>query len=174
MQVIEGDFDAAGARVALVATRWNDFIVDKLVDGALEVLREVGIAEDDITLVRVPGAFELPLACDRLAESGAFDAIVALGAVIRGETPHFDYVAGECARGVCAVALEYGLPVTFGVITADTVAQAEARAAPDEDHNKGAEAASAAVEMLALLAALDEVLPGEASDEPPAAPDASR
>lgn len=156
MRTIAGDFEAGGARFAVVATRWNDAIVDRLVDGALEVLRDCGVAETDVTLLRVPGAFELPMVCDRLAESGDYDAVIALGAVIRGETPHFDYVAGECARGLAATALEYGIPVAFGVITADTVAQAEARALPDEDHNKGAEAATAAVEMVSLLRQLDE------------------
>lgn len=156
MRTIEGDFDAAGARFALVATRWNDFIVDRLVNGALEVLRDCGVAEDDITLIRVPGAFELPVACDCLAENGDYDAIIALGAVIRGETPHFDYVAGECARGLSATAVEYSVPVAFGVITADTVEQAEARSQPDEDRNKGAEAANAAVEMVSLLRQIDD------------------
>lgn len=156
MQTIEPDFDAEGARFAIVATRWNDAIVDPLVDGALEVLRDCGVAEDDITLVRVPGAFEIPLICDQLADDAGYDAVVALGAVIRGETPHFDYVAGECARGVSSVALQYGVPVAFGVITADTYEQAEARAQPDEDQNKGAEAASAAVEMVNLLRTLEE------------------
>lgn len=156
MRTITGDFEADGARFAIVATRWNDVIVDRLVDGAVEVLRDCGVAEDDMTLVRVPGAFELPLACDRLADSGDYDAVIALGAVIRGETPHFDYVAGECARGLSATALEYGIPVAFGVITADTVAQAEARSQPDEDRNKGAEAANAVVEMVNLLRQLDE------------------
>jgi 6,7-dimethyl-8-ribityllumazine synthase len=156
MRTITGNFEADGARFAVVATRWNDTVVDRLVEGALEVLRDCGVAEDDITLVRVPGAFELPLACDRLAESGDYDAVIALGAVIRGETPHFDYVAGECARGLSVTALEYAIPVTFGVITADTVEQAEARAQPDEDHNKGVEAATAAVEMVSLLRQLDE------------------
>lgn len=156
MQTIEGDFDAEGARFALVATRWNDAIVDRLVDGALEVLRDCGVDEDDITLVRAPGAFELPVVCDRLADDTGYDAVIALGAVIRGDTPHFDYVAGECARGLSAVGMEYGLPVAFGVITADTVEQAEARSQPDEDHNKGAEAANAAVEMVSLLRQLDE------------------
>lgn len=156
MRTIAGDFEGDGLRFAIVATRWNDVIVDRLVDGAVDVLGDCGVAEDDITLVRVPGAFELPLACDRLAESGDYDAVIALGAVIRGETPHFDYVAGECARGLSATALEYSVPVAFGVITADDMAQAEARSQADEDHNKGAEAASAAVEMVNLLRQLDE------------------
>lgn len=157
MQIMEPDFDAQGARFAIVATRWNDAIVDALVDGALEVLRDCGVAEDDITLVRVPGAFEIPLLCDRLADDSGHDAVIALGAVIRGDTPHFDYVAGECARGVSSVALEYGVPVAFGVITADTYEQAEERARPNEDNNKGAEAASAAVEMVTLLRQIDDL-----------------
>lgn len=156
MRTIIGDFEGDEARFAVVATRWNDAVVDRLVDAAVDVLRDCGVAEDDITLIRVPGAFELPLVCDRVAESGDYDAVIALGAVIRGETPHFDYVAGECARGLSATALEYGVPVAFGVITADTVEQAEARAGADEDHNKGAEAATAAVEMVSLLRQLDE------------------
>lgn len=156
MRSIIGDFEAEGGRFAVVATRWNDAIVDRLVDGALEVLRDSGVAEGDITLIKVPGAFELPVACDRLADSGDYDAVIALGAVIRGDTPHFDFVAGECARGLSNTALEYGVPVAFGVITADTVEQAEARAQDDEDNNKGAEAAAAAVEMVSLFRQLDE------------------
>ncbi|MDT0618766.1 6,7-dimethyl-8-ribityllumazine synthase [Salinisphaera sp. P385] len=156
MQTIEAEFDASGARFAVVATRWNDAIVDLLVDGALEVLRDAGVDDADITLIRVPGAFELPLVCDRLADSGDYDAVIALGAVIRGETPHFDFVAGECARGLAAVAVENSIPVTFGVITADTMEQAEDRSRPGEDNNKGIEAASAAVEMVGILRQIDE------------------
>lgn len=151
MRELQGNDEGEGLRVALVSTRWNDGIVDRLVEGALDVLDDCGVDDDDITLVRVPGAFELPLACDRLADSEAFDAVIALGAVIRGDTPHFDYIAGECARGLSQTALEYGVPVAFGVITADTAEQADARAQEDEDHNKGAQAASAAVEMATLL-----------------------
>ncbi|MDN5861848.1 MAG: 6,7-dimethyl-8-ribityllumazine synthase [Salinisphaera sp.] len=156
MDVIEGDFNVGDARFAVVATRWNDFVVDALLESALAVLADCGIEEDAITVVRVPGAFELPLVCDRLAESRDYDAVIALGAVIRGETPHFDYVAGECARGLAASAVEYGVPITFGVITADTVEQAEARAQSGEERNKGAEAASAAAEMVSLLRQLDD------------------
>ncbi|MES1930663.1 6,7-dimethyl-8-ribityllumazine synthase [Salinisphaera dokdonensis CL-ES53] len=151
MRSIQGEFDGDGLRIAIVSTRWNDDIVDRLVDGALDVLTDCGVDEDDITVVRVPGAFELPLAVDRLAEGDSYDGIIALGAVIRGDTPHFDFVAGECAKGLSAAALEYGVPVGFGVITADNAEQADARAQPDEDHNKGAEAASAVVEMANLL-----------------------
>lgn len=151
MQTIEGDFDVPGSRYAIVATRWNDHIVDRLLDAALEVLAESDIDDDDITVIRVPGAFELPLMCDRLADTGDYDAVIALGAVIRGETPHFDFICKETAKGLTDTALEYGLPVTFGVITADTVEQADARSQPGEDNNKGTEAASAAIEMVSIL-----------------------
>lgn len=151
MQTIEGDFDVPGSRYAIVATRWNDHIVDRLLDAALEVLAESDIDDDDITVIRVPGAFELPLMCDRLADTGDYDAVIALGAVIRGETPHFDFICTETAKGLTDTALEYGLPVTFGVITADTMEQADARSQPGDDSNKGTEAASAAVEMVSIL-----------------------
>lgn len=151
MKTIQGEFDGENVKVAIVSTRWNDDIVDRLLDGAIDVLTDCGVDDDDITVVKVPGAFELPLAVDRLAESANYDGIVALGAVIRGDTPHFDYVAGECAKGLSAAALEYGVPVGFGVITADNAEQADARAQPDEDHNKGAEAASAVIEMVSVL-----------------------
>ena len=105
MLTIEGDFDVPGSRYAVVATRWNDTVVDRLLDAALEVLAESDIADDDITVVRVPGAFELPLICDRLAESGNYDAIIALGVVIRGETPHFDYICAAAAKGITNTAL---------------------------------------------------------------------
>lgn len=155
MQTIQGEFDGDGLKIAIVSTRWNDDIVDRLVDGALDVLTDCGVDDDNITVVKVPGAFELPLAVDRLADSSDYDGIVAVGAVIRGETPHFDYVAGECARGLSATALEYGVPIGFGVITADNAEQADARAQPDEDHNKGAEAASSVVEMVSMLRQID-------------------
>lgn len=151
MQTIQGEFDGDGLKIAIVSTRWNDDIVDRLVEGAIDVLTDCGVDDDDVTVVKVPGAFELPLAVDRLADSGVYDGIVALGAVIRGGTPHFEYVAGECAKGLSATALEYGVPVGFGVITADNAEQADARAQPDEDHNKGAEAASAVIEMVNVL-----------------------
>ncbi|HET7315612.1 6,7-dimethyl-8-ribityllumazine synthase [Salinisphaera sp.] len=155
MQTIQGEFDGENLKIAIVATRWNDDIVERLVDGALDVLTDCGVDDDDVTVVKVPGAFELPLAIDRLAESGDYDGIVAVGAVIRGDTPHFDYVAGECAKGLSAAALEYSLPVGFGVITADSAEQADVRAQPDEDHNKGAEAASAVIEMINVLRQID-------------------
>ena len=151
MQTIQGEFDGENIKIAIVSTRWNDDIVDRLVEGAIDVLTDCGVDDDDVIVVKVPGAFELPLAVDRLAESGKYDGIIALGAVIRGDTPHFDYVAGECAKGLSATALEYGLPVGFGVITADNAEQADARAQPDEDNNKSAEAASAVIEMVNVL-----------------------
>lgn len=156
MLSIEGNFDVPGTRYAIVATRWNDAIVDRLLDAALEVLAESDIADEDITVVRVPGAFELPLICDRLADSGDYDAVIALGAVIRGDTPHFDYICAETTRGLGSTALEYGVPITFGLITADTPEQADARAQPGEENNKGAEAASAAVEMVSVLRQIGE------------------
>lgn len=155
MRELQGSGEGEGLKVAVVSTRWNDHIVDSLVDGALDVLRDCAVTDNDITLVRVPGAFELPLVCDRLADSDDYDAIIALGAVIRGETPHFDYVAGECARGLSKTALEYGIPVALGVITADTPEQAVARAQDDDDHNKGVEAANTAIEMATLLADME-------------------
>ncbi|MGH8280765.1 MAG: 6,7-dimethyl-8-ribityllumazine synthase [Gammaproteobacteria bacterium] len=151
---MEGNTAARGARVAIVAARFNGFVVDKLLDAALETLRAQGVREENLTLVRVPGAFEIPLAVKRLAASGQIDAVIALGAVIRGETPHFDYVAGECARGVQQAALDTGVPVAFGVLTCDTVEQALARAGGSAG-NKGADAALAALEMAGLLRKLD-------------------
>jgi 6,7-dimethyl-8-ribityllumazine synthase len=152
----EGDFDLDDARIAVVATRWNDVVVDRLVDGALSVLGDCGLDEGSIDVFRVPGAFELPVVCDRLADGGDYDGIVALGAVIRGETPHFDYICQETTRGLGAVALEYGLPVGFGLITADTVEQADARSQPDDDSNKGVEAASAVAEVISLLRQIED------------------
>ncbi len=137
-------------RIALVAGEFNHLIVQQLVDGALDALKRNGIADDDITLAWVPGAFELPLAADVQAASGRYDAVIALGAVIRGGTPHFDYVAGECSRGLAGVGLKYGLPVIFGVLTTDNVDQALERAGAGEG-NKGFDTAVAALNMIALL-----------------------
>lgn len=156
MQTIEGEFNGEDLKIAIVATRWNADIVDRLVDGAIDVLSDCGMDDDDVLVVKVPGAFELPLVADRLAGSGDYDGVVAVGAVIRGDTPHFDYVAGECARGLSATALEHGIPIGFGVITADDVEQADARAQTNEDNNKGAEAASAVIEMVSALRQIDE------------------
>lgn len=149
-RTIEGDTAVRGARVAIVAARFNAVVVDKLVNGALEALRAHGLRDENLTLVRVPGAFEIPLATKKLAAGGKHDAIIALGAVIRGETPHFEYVASECARGVSKVALDSGVPVTFGVLTCDTLEQALERAGGSAG-NKGADAALAALHMANLM-----------------------
>ncbi|HYM42469.1 MAG TPA: 6,7-dimethyl-8-ribityllumazine synthase [Steroidobacteraceae bacterium] len=146
----DAEVSARGRRVALVAARFNDLIVDALVQGASATWLERGGAADDLAIVRVPGAFELPLAAARLAGSGRYEAVVALGCVIRGDTPHFEYVAGECARGLQQAALDTGVPIAFGVLTVETLEQARTRAAPGAG-NKGAEAMDAALEMAALL-----------------------
>ncbi|MGA9853461.1 MAG: 6,7-dimethyl-8-ribityllumazine synthase [Gammaproteobacteria bacterium] len=149
-RTIEGGSAAKGVRVAIVATRFNGFVVDKLLSGALETLRAQGVRDENLLLVRVPGAFEISLAAKKLATGGRWNAVIALGAVIRGETPHFDYVAGECARGLQQVTLDTGVPVAFGVLTCDTAEQALARAGGAAG-NKGADAALAALEMAGLL-----------------------
>ena len=141
-------------RIALVASRFNGFIVEQLLAGARDALERRGVDPARGVLVWVSGAFELPLAADRLAASGQYDAVIALGAVVRGGTPHFDYVAGECARGLSRVALDRGIPVTFGVLTTDTVEQALERAGTGEG-NKGFDAAMTAIESVATLRALD-------------------
>jgi 6,7-dimethyl-8-ribityllumazine synthase len=151
----EGEYTVAGARVGVVASRFNQDIVDRLLEGALETLSRHGIRERDLMVVRVPGAFEIPLTAQRLAASGRIDAVLAIGAVVRGETSHFDYVAGECARGVAEVSLKHDLPVIFGVVTADNHAQAMARAGGAHG-NKGREAALAALEMITLLRRIRE------------------
>jgi 6,7-dimethyl-8-ribityllumazine synthase len=142
-----------GLRVGLVASRFNQFIVEQLVAGACDALSRHGVDESGRELVWVPGAFELPLLADRMARSGRFEAIIALGAVIRGGTPHFEYVAGECARGLSRVALDHGIPVSFGVLTTDTIEQALERAGTGAG-NKGFDAAMTAIEMIATLRAL--------------------
>ena len=138
--------DGAGLRVAIVSARWNEFVGSRLLEGAVSSLRECRVSDDNITTVSVPGAFELPLAAKKLAGSGSYDAVVCLGTVIRGETPHFEFVAGEAARGIMQAGLDAGIPVTFGVITADDEQQALDRAGGRKG-NKGAEAAEAAVEL---------------------------
>lgn len=138
--------DGSGLRIAIISARWNEFVGSRLLKGARSALTGCGVADSDITTVEVPGAFELPFAAKRMAETGDYDAIVCLGTVIRGETPHFDFVAGEAARGIMQVGLDTGIPVTFGVITADNDEQAIDRAGGRKG-NKGTEAAEAAVEM---------------------------
>lgn len=149
-KVIEGDMLTGQGRYALLVTRWNSFIVDHLKAGALDTLRRHGVADDNVTVCYVPGAFEMPLVAQKLASSGNYDAIIALGAVIRGGTPHFDYVAGECSKGLAQASLNTGVPITFGVLTVDSIEQAIERAGTKAG-NKGAEAASTALEMVSLL-----------------------
>ena len=150
---IDGALTATGLRVALVVSRFNSFITERLLDGAVDALVRHGGSAADQLVVRVPGAWEIPLATKKLAESGKFDAVVALGAVIRGSTPHFDMVASEVSKGVAQAALQAGIPVAFGVLTTDTIEQAVERAGTKAG-NKGAEAAMAAVEMIHVLRAL--------------------
>jgi 6,7-dimethyl-8-ribityllumazine synthase len=150
IKTIEGVLRADQARFCLVVSRWNGFIVESLEKGAVDALLRHGVAESDLTIVRVPGAFEMPVAIERIAAKGGYDAIVALGAVIRGGTPHFDYVAGECVKGMAQVSLKYGIPVAFGVLTVDSIEQAIERAGTKAG-NKGAEAALSALEMVDLL-----------------------
>jgi 6,7-dimethyl-8-ribityllumazine synthase len=146
----EGKPDAAGMRLAIVAGRFNGDVTKLLLDGALHELADRGLEPDAVPVIWVPGAFEIPLGAKRLAESGERDAVICLGAVIRGDTPHFDFVAGECASGISQVALDTGVPVAFGVLTTDDLDQALARAGGAEG-NKGAESAATAVEMVDLL-----------------------
>ena len=146
----EGKPDASGMRLAIVAGRFNGDVTKLLLDGALLELADHGLEPDAVPVVWVPGAFEIPLVAKRLAESGELDAVICLGAVIRGDTPHFDFVAGECASGISRVALDTGVPTAFGVLTTDDLDQALARAGGAEG-NKGAESAAAAVEMVDLL-----------------------
>ncbi len=153
MREIRGTFDARGRRFAVTAAHFNEVVVSKLVEGALACFRAHGVAEEDVVLVWTPGAFELPLAAKHLAESGLYDAVACLGAVIRGETAHFELVAGECARGIQDVALGTGVPVAFGVLTTEDLDQALSRAG-GKHGNKGWEAAMAAMEMASLLEAI--------------------
>jgi 6,7-dimethyl-8-ribityllumazine synthase len=153
IRTIEGVFDAGSARFALVVGRWNSFVVEHLKAGAIDALTRHGVAEGQLTVVYAPGAFEIPLVCKKLAASGEYHAIIALGAVIRGGTPHFEYVAGECVKGIAHVIGEYGLPVAFGVLTVDSIEQAIERAG-SKAGNKGEEAALSALEMVNLLGKL--------------------
>lgn len=150
IRCIEGMMDAKGLRIAIVATRFNDFVVDRLVGGALDYLTRHGAERENLTLVRVPGAFELPVICRKLAASGKYDGILALGAVIRGATPHFDFVSGEATKGIAHVSLQYGMPIGFGLLTTDNLEQAIERAG-SKGGNKGMEAASALLETLRVM-----------------------
>ena len=142
-------------RVAIVVSRFNDFVTDRLLKGAQEALRETGIADDDVPILRVPGAFEIPIAAQRLAESSRVDAVVCLGCLIRGATPHFEYIASACAHGITAAAAATGVPMTFGVLTTNSVDEALERAVAG-DGNKGREAALAAVDLVRALQSLED------------------
>jgi len=152
-KIIEGKLDAKGLRVGLLVSRFNSFISDRLVEGAIDALLRHNAEKEDINIVRVPGAYEIPPAAKHMADSGRYDAIICLGAVIRGATPHFDYVSAEVAKGVASVSLDSGIPVAFGVLTTDTIEQAIERAG-SKAGNKGFDAAMAAVEMANLYKAL--------------------
>jgi 6,7-dimethyl-8-ribityllumazine synthase len=148
-QVLEGKISAEGFRFGMIVSRFNDFISSKLVEGAMDALLRHGAKEDQVSLAKVPGAFEIPLAAKKLAQSGKYDAIICLGAVIRGSTPHFEYVAAEVSKGIANVALETNIPVTFGVLTTDNLEQAIERAGTKAG-NKGWDAAMAAMELVNL------------------------
>ena len=150
MNEINGRLDGKDMRFGLVAARFNGLLVERLVEGAVDALTRHGVGDDQIDLVRVPGAFEIPLVAGQMANSGRYDAVLCLGAIIRGATPHFDYVAGECAKGVARVALDSGVPVIFGVLTTETIEQAIERAGTKAG-NKGADAAVAAIETVDVL-----------------------
>ncbi|HEX2244319.1 MAG TPA: 6,7-dimethyl-8-ribityllumazine synthase [Gammaproteobacteria bacterium] len=150
---IEGELRIDNARFGVLATRFNSFIVDHLITGALNTLRRHGVEDNLIEVVRVPGAFELPLVAKTMARRGSYDALIALGCVIRGATPHFEFIAGECARGLSRVAFEFDIPVAFGVLTTDTLEQAIERAG-SKAGNKGVDAACTALEMVSLLRGL--------------------
>jgi 6,7-dimethyl-8-ribityllumazine synthase len=153
-QYFEGQLDAKGQKFGIIVSRFNSFISERLLEGAVDALVRHGADEKDIHVARVPGAFEIPLAAKKMAASGTYDAIIALGAVIRGSTPHFDYVSSEVTKGVAAVSLESGIPVAFGVLTTDSIEQAVERAGTKAG-NKGFEAAVTAIETVNLLKALD-------------------
>ena len=149
IKVIEGDFAASRGKYALIVSRWNSFVVESLKDGALDTLRRHGIKDESVTIYYVPGAFEFPLIAQKIAATKQYDAIIALGAVIRGGTPHFDYVAGECTKGLAQVSLNAGIPITFGVLTVDSIEQAIERSGTKAG-NKGVEAAVTAIKMADL------------------------
>ncbi|MCP1676609.1 6,7-dimethyl-8-ribityllumazine synthase [Natronocella acetinitrilica] len=155
MQIIEGYLNHTSGRYALVVSRFNAFVVESLVEGAVDALVRHGVPEAQITIIRAPGAWELPLVARRAAKTGKYDAVIALGAVIRGGTPHFEHVAGECTKGLSQVSMECDLPVAFGVLTVDTIEQAIERSGTKAG-NKGAEAALAALELVHLLEQMEQ------------------
>ena len=165
MAEFEGTPTGEGRRIAVVASRFNDEVTQKLVEGAVECLVRHGVRLENVDVVRVPGAWELPAAAERLLTTERYDALVAVGAVIRGETPHFDYVAGEAARGLAALQRDFSVPIGFGLLTTDNDAQAEARAGGAHG-NKGADAALAALEMADLFSRLDAAAGEEADGRP--------
>ncbi|MBG3875694.1 MAG: 6,7-dimethyl-8-ribityllumazine synthase [Desulfovibrio sp.] len=150
VKTIEGQFDAKGLKFAIIATRFNDFIVDRLVGGAVDYLARHGCEREDMTIVRIPGAFEMPIVAQKLAKSGRYHGIIALGAVIRGATPHFDFVAGEATKGLAHISLDSGVPVGFGLLTTDSIEQAIERAGTKAG-NKGVEAAAAVLETVRVM-----------------------
>lgn len=150
MKVLEGIYEGKGLKIAIVASRFNEFITSRLVGGAEDCLRRHDVADDDITLAWVPGAFEIPLLAKKLAKSGKYDAVICVGAVIRGSTSHYDYVCAEVSKGIASVSLETGVPVMFGVLTTDTIEQAIERAGTKAG-NKGYDCAMGALELISLL-----------------------
>jgi 6,7-dimethyl-8-ribityllumazine synthase len=150
MKVIQGELQAKGFKFALVVSRFNDFITSKLLDGAVDALLRHGAKDEDLTVVRVPGSFEIPLVAKQLASQGTFNAVICLGTVIRGATPHFDYVASEVSKGIATASMETGIPIAFGVITSDTIEQAVERAR-SKSGNKGFDAALTAIEMAQVV-----------------------
>jgi 6,7-dimethyl-8-ribityllumazine synthase len=153
IKTLEGNFSNADARYAIAVGRFNSFVVESLLSGALDALKRHGVNDSNITIIRVPGAWELPLIAKKLVATGNYDAIIALGAVIRGGTPHFDFVAGECAKGLGVVSLDSGLPISFGVLTVDSIEQAIERSGTKAG-NKGADAAMVAIEMISVMKAV--------------------
>ncbi len=149
-KLIEGQMEAKGLKIGIVISRYNSFITQRLLEGAEDALRRHGMAEDDLTVLYVPGSFEIPLAALKMAQSGRYDAVICLGAVIRGSTPHFDFVAAECAKGIAQASMKTGVPVIFGVVTTDTIEQAVERAGTRVP-NRGAEAALSAIELVNAL-----------------------
>jgi 6,7-dimethyl-8-ribityllumazine synthase len=147
---IQGNLNSTGLKFAIVASRFNDFVTNRLLEGAMDALERTGAVESDLVIVKVPGSFEIPLAAKKLAGSGKYDAVICLGTLIRGETPHFEYISSEVTKGIAMVSLESRIPVIFGVLTADSMEQAIDRAGL-KSGNKGYEAAMAAVEMVNLL-----------------------
>lgn len=150
MKIIEGELQAKGIRFGIVVSRFNDFITSRLLDGAVDALIRHGAKEDDIEVVKVPGSFEIPITAKKMASKGSYGAVICLGTVIRGATPHFDYVASEVSKGIAAASLETGVPIAFGVITSDTIEQAVERAGTKAG-NKGWDAAITAIEMAQVL-----------------------